>query len=305
MERKKFFKGIARNIGYVGLVFSSGICRLFPLRFIYAFANNLYVLGYYFARKQRRIALESLEIAFGQEKSAKERERIAKDCFRFMAKSGLELMYLMQKPQLLKKRVDIENKAYLDAALAKGRGVIMVSAHFGNFPLLLCKLSLEGYKIAGIMRFMRDEKAEKLFLKKRTQMGIKTIYSKPQKECVDNSIRVLRNNEILFIPIDQNFGSAGGVFVNFFGKQAATAPGPVVLSLRTKAVLLPAFMVRQADDRHKIIFEPPLEIEEKADYQATLLFNLQRLTDIIERYIRQYPAEWGWIHRRWKSKAKG
>lgn len=303
MDRKKFFKAISRNIGYAGLVFSSLLCRLFPLNFIYAFANNLSILGYYFARKQRRIALESLEIAFGQEKDSVERKKIAKDCFRFMAKSGLELMYLMEKPHLLKERVEIENKEFLDAALAKGKGIILVSAHFGNFPLLMCKLSLEGYKIAGIMRFMRDEKAEKLFLKKRTQMGIKTIYSRPEKQCVENSLKVLRNNEILFIPIDQNFGSAGGVFVNFFGKAAATAPGPVVLSLRTKAVLLPTFILRQADNRHKIIFEPPLETEEKSTYQETLLFNIQKLTDIIERYIRRYPAEWGWIHRRWKSKA--
>ncbi len=302
MDRKKFFKAIARSVGFAGLVTSSLICRFFPLRFIYAFANNLSVLGYYLAGKQRRVAIESLSIAFGKDKRKQEIEKIAKDCFRFMAKSGLELMYLMEKPALLKSRVFLENRQYLDSALKKGKGVIMVSAHFGNFPLMMCKLSLEGYKIAGIMRFMRDEKAESLFFKKRTQMGIKTIYSKPQKECVENSIRSLRNNEILFIPIDQNFGSGGGVFVNFFGRQAATATGPVVLSLRTKAALLPAFIVRQPDDTHRIIFEPEMELQEEKDYQQPLLVNIQRLTDIIERYIRQYPAEWGWIHRRWKSK---
>jgi len=132
-------------------------------------------------------------------------------------------------------------------------------------------------------------------------VGIKTIYSQPRKACVENSIRTLRNNELLFIPIDQNFGT-GGVFVDFFGKKAATATGPVVLALRTKAAVIPCFIVRQKDDTHKIIFEESLNLEEGRTFQETIIINIQKLTDIIESYIRKYPAEWGWIHRRWKSR---
>jgi len=118
---------------------------------------------------------------------------------------------------------------------------------------------------------------------------------------VDETIRSLRNNELVFIPIDQNFGTAG-VFVDFFGKKAATATGPVIFAQRTKAALIPCFILRQKDDTHKIIFERPIELREGKTEQETIIINIQRLTDIIERYIRTYPAEWGWIHRRWKSK---
>jgi KDO2-lipid IV(A) lauroyltransferase len=218
-----------------------------------------------------------------------------------MAKAGLELMFFMDKPELLKKRVEFVGRENLEAALAKGKGVILVSAHFGNFPLMLAKLSLEGYKTSGIIRYMRDVQAEKFFMAKRTQVGIKTIYSQPRKACVEETIRALRNNELVFIPLDQNFGT-GGVFVNFFGRKAATATGPVVLALRTKATVLPCFIVRQKDDTHKIILEPVLDLKEGKDYQETIIINIQRLTDIIESYIRKYPAEWGWIHRRWKSR---
>jgi KDO2-lipid IV(A) lauroyltransferase len=218
-----------------------------------------------------------------------------------MAKAGLELMFFMDKPELLKKRVEFVGRENLEAALAKGKGVILVSAHFGNFPLMLAKLSLEGYKTSGIIRYMRDVQAEKFFMAKRTQVGIKTIYSQPRKACVEGTIRALRNNELVFIPLDQNFGT-GGVFVNFFGRKAATATGPVVLALRTKATVLPCFIVRQKDDTHKIILEPVLDLKEGKDYQETIIINIQRLTDIIESYIRKYPAEWGWIHRRWKSR---
>jgi KDO2-lipid IV(A) lauroyltransferase len=117
---------------------------------------------------------------------------------------------------------------------------------------------------------------------------------------VNSTIQALRNNEIVFIPIDQNFGTAG-VFVNFFGRQAATATGPVIFAQRTKAALVPCFILRQKDDRHKIIFEAAIDLQEGKTPEETILINIQRLTDIIESYIRKYPAEWGWIHRRWKS----
>jgi KDO2-lipid IV(A) lauroyltransferase len=300
MDSKKIRKSFSRFFGWLGLIICSLIVKLIPAKSLYSFAHGISSLAYRFAGKQRNIALDSLAIAFGKEKSREEIERIARDCFDFMAKSAVELMFLMDKPAELRKAVSIEGRQNLDSALAKGKGVILVSAHFGNFPLLLGRLAIEGYKAAGIMRPMRDERVERLFLKKRQNFGVKTIYSQPRNVCVNSTIQALRNNESVFIPIDQNFGT-GGVFVNFFGRQAATATGPVILAQRTKAALLPCFIVRQADDTHKIIFEPAISLEEGADAHETIIKNIQKLTNIIEKYIRKYPAEWGWIHRRWKS----
>ena len=301
MDFKKNRKSITRFLAFLGLNFCSLIIKIIPGRLIYGFARGIANLGYQFAAKQRRIALDSLAIAFGKEKTRQEIEQVARDCFTLMAKSAVELMYIMDKPELLKRRVAIEGKENLDAVLAKGRGAILVSAHFGNFPLLLARFSLEGYKASGIMRPMRDSRVEKIFLDKREKFKVKTIYSQPRKECVDSTIRALRNNEVVFIPIDQNFGTAG-VFVDFFGQKAATATGPVVFAERTKAGIIPCFIIRQKDDTHKIICEPEVELEEGRDNQETITVNIQKLTNIIEAYIRKYPAEWGWIHRRWKSR---
>ena len=301
MDLKKIRKNLSRIAGWFGLSLCSLIIKFIPQRNLYGFARKITALGFFFASKQRKIALESLSVAFGNEKSADEIDRIARDSFSYMAKSAVELMFLLDKPQLLKKRIGLVNKEYLDAALLKGNGVILVSAHFGNFPLLLARLSLEGYRTSGIMRPMRDERVEKIFVKKRQKYNVKTIYSQPRSVCVDTTIRTLRSNEVVFIPIDQNFGT-GGVFVDFFGQKAATATGPVVLAQRTKAALLPCFIVRQPDDTHRVIFEPQLNLIEGKTPQETVLINIQRLTSIIESYIRKYPAEWGWIHRRWKSK---
>ena len=300
MDFKKVKKNFSRFLGWLGLHLCSLIIKITPAMFLYRFAKMISSLAYCFAKKQKNIAFDSLKIAFGGEKSKEELDRIVRQCFDYIAKSAVELMFLMNKPQLLKDRVDIVGRENLEKALSRKKGVILVSAHFGNFPLLLGRLAVEGYKTAGIMRPMRDSRVEKVFLEKREKFGVKTIYSQPRNLCVNNTILSLRNNELVFIPIDQNFGTAG-VFVNFFGRKAATATGPVIFAQRTKAALIPCFILRQKDDRHKIVFEPALDLQEGRDSQETVLINIQKLTDIIETYIRKYPAEWGWIHRRWKT----
>lgn len=303
MDFKKIRKHFARFLAWLGLNLCSLIVKLIPGGWLYGFAANIASLVYILAARQRRNSLESLRIAFGKEKSEAQIKKISRDSFTLIAKSGVELLFLMDKPALLKKRVEISGRENLDAALSKGKGVILVSAHFGNFPFMLAKLSLEGYKTCGIMRYMRDERMEKFFKIKREKFGIKTIYSQPRRECVENSIHSLRENELLFIPLDQNFGT-GGVFVDFFGRKAATATGPIILARRTGAAIIPGFIVRQRDNTHNLIIEPPFELEEGGRPDENIIMNIQGLTNIIEAYIRRYPAEWGWIHRRWKSAQK-
>ena len=303
MDAKKIRSGVSRFAAYSALMTCSLIIKIIPPHLVLGFAGGLGALAYRLVARQRKIAIDSLGIAFGNEMTAGQRQKIAKDCFVLIAKSGIELLFLIDKPDLLKKRVKFIGKKHLDDALAKGNGVILVSAHFGNFPLLLARLSMEGYATGGIMRPMRDKRAERLFYQTRNRYKVKTIYSQPRKECVDETIRCLRNNELIFIPIDQNFGT-GGIFVRFFGQKAATATGPVILAQRTGAALVPCFIVRQPDNTHHVIFEPAMSLAQGKTPVEAVALNIQKLTDIIEIYIRRYPAEWGWIHRRWKSKPK-
>lgn len=301
MDHKKIRKGIGRFFGWLVLSFCSLIIRRMPVNAIYGFAKFIAGVGFMVARKQRKIAIEGLTLAFGAEKNAHQIQKIARDCFVCMAKSGVEIIFFTENFSLASEKIQLIGREYLEEALSRKKGVILASGHFGNFPMILLKLALAGYKSAGIMRPMRDRRVEKMFLKRRENLNIRTIYSQPRKACVEESIRALRNNELLFIPVDQNFGT-GGVFVDFFGLPAATAIGPVVLAQRTKAAILPCFIVRQPDDTHKIIFEPILELQEGTDSRQTVIMNIQKLTGILESYIRRYPEQWGWIHRRWKSK---
>lgn len=301
MASKGFSKYFNRWLARQSLYLCSLTVKFLPKSWLYGFAELVSVLGYYTASKQRKIALESLGIAFGSSVSRKDKIKIAKDCFRNMAKSGVELLYVLEKSEISNDLVDIEGKNYLEAALSKSKGVIVVSAHFGNFPLALIRLGQEGYKLNVILRRMRDERVDDFLGERRHRAGVQSIYTTPRPACVENSLKSLRNNELLFIQLDQNFGTSG-IFVNFFGRQAATATGPVILALRTEAPIVPLFIVRQSGNRHKIFIEPEVMVEKKDTQEETLQFNIQKITSVIESYIRKYPAEWGWIHRRWKSR---
>ena len=305
MGNKDRIKKIKRAMARYTFYFFSAFFRLLPYPVVRAMTNALIALAFVMVKRMRKLSRESLTIAFGKEKSEREIEDIIRTCFSNLGRSAIEMLYFTQRPQMITAKLAFVPGARenLEAALAEGKGVIAVTAHFGNFPLMLLYLARMGYKTNAIIRPARDEVIEKTFQDTRTRLGLHTIYSYPRVECVKESLRVLRDKEILCIPLDQNFGT-GGVFVEFFGQKAATATGPVVFAARTGAVILPIFIARDADDRHKIMTEPHFAIEARATDEETTQYNVAKITGIIETYIRRYPNEWGWMHRRWKSKPK-
>lgn len=303
MVSKTIRKNIGYSVSWTILKICSLIIRRISQKFLYIFARKIGYSCYFVLNRHRRVAFDGLSQAFGKGKTSRQIKQIARDCFISMAKSGAELLFAINRPSFVRNNFKIIDRENIDRALSKGRGVILVSAHFGNFPMILVRLSLEGYKSSVIMRPMKDQRVEELFEADRARLDIETIYSIPRKTCVETAIHSLRNNRLLFIPLDQNFGT-GGVYVDFFGRKAATATGPVVLARRTGAVILPCFIIRQKDDSHKIIFEPALDMKRGSNSKETTVINIQRITDAIESYIRKYPEQWSWIHRRWKSRPK-
>lgn len=275
------------------------VCHL-PFSLVSGFLHGVMSLAFRFTFRLRRIARESLQTAFGEEKTKEEIERIIDRCFATIRCCMVELLFYSRNPERVTEIFTLEGRERLDGALKKGNGVILVTAHFGNFPLMMLALAQMGYKVNCILRRARDGKIADVILGIMTRVGVKTIYTQPRRKCVLESITALRNNEILFVLMDQNFGNEGGIFVDFFGRKAATATGPVVLGMKNQAAVLPVFALRE-NTRHRVVFEPEMVFEIKNSEEETILVNTQRLTNIIEQYIRRYPWLWGWMHRRWKS----
>ncbi len=300
---KQQIKILQRTVARYGMFFSYWFLNLLPYPVVKGLSHVFIMLGYCFTKHLQRVAKESLLIALGSEKSGAEIDKIVKDCFHNLGQGMIEMLYFMEHPELIMKNVSIEGKENLDKALAEGRGVVAVTAHLGNFPLMLIRFGMEGYVPHVMMRYTRDKKIDAFLFKHRTRMGVKTIYTVPRKECVQNALKALRRNEIVFILMDQHFGGDGGVMVDFFGQKAATATGAVVFASRTKSPMVPIFIIREKGDQYKILIEPPLHLEEKEDFNETLYVNVARITKIIEGYVRRYPHEWGWMHRRWKGQS--
>lgn len=295
--KKRFQRALARY----GLFGTRVLYKFLPFSLIRFSSKILVAIGYVFVIGQRRIAKESLLMAFGNEKSDAEISQIVRQCINGVGYNIIDMVYFMAHPERAKEFISVSGREHLDQAFKKGNGVVAVTAHFGNFPLMMLYLAQEGYPSHAIVRQSRDEKMEKYLSEKRDGMGLKTIYARPRRDCIEGSLKALKKNEMVFMPIDQNFGALTGVFVDFFGRKAATATGPVVIAQKTGAVILPMFIISEGRARHRLIIEPPFELIKKDHKKEMLTENMAVLTQKIEKYIRKYPQEWGWMHRRWKS----
>ncbi len=297
---KKIRRGAARWAYY----FFTALFAVLPYSIIRFISGGLIRFAYRILGRLRATAMDTLTMAFGREKSKEEIEAICKACFYNAGQGGVELISFNTRPKLLMSHfsIDAASQRNLEAAIAEGKGVLGVSAHFGNFPLMLLYLSQRGYPTNAIIRPSRDEAIEKHFQAARSRLGLKTIHSYPRETCVRQSIKALRSKELLIVLLDQNTGSKSGVFVDFFGQKAGTSTGPIIFAMRTGSPILPMFTLREKGDHHKIIIEPHFYLEQKETDEETVQHNVQKITNIIERYIRAYPQEWAWMHKRFKSK---
>ncbi|MFH1519247.1 MAG: lysophospholipid acyltransferase family protein [Candidatus Omnitrophota bacterium] len=295
-EGKKIFR---RKAGGVAIKVFSSLSKLLPLSWNYFIGNILGSLAYLVLRRHRQIAMNSLSIAFPH-MPLKEKRKITRFYFVFMAQSAFELLFLVKNTRHLN-NIHIVGKECLEEALKKKNGVLLLTAHLGNFPLMLFKLAKEGFLINIVARPMRDKHTDDYISDLRTKGGIKTILSYPRKTCISGIINALRNNELVVIQMDQNFGT-GGVWVNFFGKLAATAIGPITMALRTKAAIVPAYMIRESRSNHCLKIFPQEELIVTENKDQTLLLNAIKFTRLIEGWVREFPYQWAWIHRRWKSR---
>ncbi len=298
MDEKQRKKELRRKAGFFALRSLSWVSYL-PLGLLYAIGSLLGDLTFLLLASHRKNALSSLATAF-PEMPEEERRKTARSYFRFMVQGIFETLYFTYR-WMDSTGISIQGKEHIDQALTRNKGVIAVTAHLGNFPLMCYFLSKRGYRVNIVMRPMRDAYAGRYFEDLRRRSGINIIYSYPRKECVSAILNALRRNEIVVILMDQNFGT-GGVWVRFFGKLAATPVGPFILSRRSGAALVPLYMPMVSAGRHCIRILPEFIPETAEDERQALLFNAVRMTRIIEDWIRQTPWQWPWIHRRWKSR---
>jgi KDO2-lipid IV(A) lauroyltransferase len=286
--------------GNLLLAFSVLALRAVPPKLLVPVARVWGTLGFYLIKRYRQRVLSNLSLAFAGEKDAKETTKLAKEVFFNFTLTPLETIYTAAVP-LFMKGIEIIGREYLDAALAKGNGVIALGSHMGAFTILGMRLAMEGYPFNVIINVENFPKIWKRLEYYQRRLGQRPFPPKPAAASIKKSLNCLRRNEILYLIADEQ-QIIGGIPVPFFGRTAYTPPGPAIFSLRTGAPILPMFVVRERGVPKTLFIENPIEIERTFDEKKDMELLTAKLTRAVEDSIRQYPEQWPWLNRRWKQR---
>jgi KDO2-lipid IV(A) lauroyltransferase len=275
--------------------------RVSPRRVVLRIGQSLGSLMYQFDKKHRSIALSNLDTAFGSDLSQEQLEQIAKNSFLHYGRVFMDMIHLSRlRPEKRDKLITMEGEEYIHAALQKGRGVLLFSAHFGLWELAPAHLAKIG-RLNVVARPLDNPYVEQDLSRMRQRLGAHVIY---KYQAYRPILRSLRANEIVAILIDQNVLQSEAVFVDFFGKMAATTPSLATFHLRTQAPIIPGFCYPTGTKGYHIKVMKPLEIPLSGDNREDITRITQVCTRIIENQIRELPDFWFWFHNRWKTQPK-
>jgi Kdo2-lipid IVA lauroyltransferase/acyltransferase len=251
----------------------------------------------------RRIGMRNLEIAF-PDRDAAERRRILIDAYRNYGRMAAEWVHFFEfNRDNIERYVTYEAREHWDEAkrISAGRGILILTGHFGNFELLSLAHAIYGTPTAIVQRPNRNPVIDAAVTARRVRFGNLPV---PRKGAGREIIRCLRDDWMVAIPLDLD--TRRGVFVDFFSLPAATNEALARIAMASHAPVLPAFMVREGTTtRHRIRFLPIIELERSSNREESVRVNTQRFTDRIAEMIRQRPDHWNWIHRRWKTRPPG
>ncbi len=273
--------------------------RHVPLFIRRALFMSISALFYHLGVKNRLLALHNLQRSF-PEKDIKEIIKIAKGVYRHYAIVAAEFFDM---PSITKENVhewvEVEGYENYEKAIAQGKGLLSIVAHFGNWELLAIAVPLYAKAIHIVYRPLDNPVVDNLVEYVRTLQGNQLI---PKGGSGKKIMELLKENQIIGILSDQNVAPYEGVFVDFFGRPACTGVGLAVMAMRSGAPVIALFPARQKSGKYRVVVKPAIEAICTGNYEEDLKVNTQRFTKIVEETVREYPDQWFWFHQRWKTK---
>lgn len=278
-------------LNYVVYRLGQFVALFLPLKIGYRLAEFLSDLHYLLSAKDRRAVTENLAAIF-PEKPLEEIYGIRRLVFRNFGKYLVDFFRFSRLEKgCIGKAVRIENVSYLEDALRKNKGAILLTAHLGNWELGGVIISLSGHHIWAVALPHKHKWVDDFFNRQRESKGLRVI---ALGSSVTQCLSALRNNQLVALVGDRDF-TGKGVVVNFFGRQTLFPLGPAVFSIRTGAPIVPGFLLRNEDDSFTLRFEKPIEPMGREDPGAIIA----KYKGIFERYIRGYPEQWYMFRRFW------
>jgi KDO2-lipid IV(A) lauroyltransferase len=271
--------------------------RALPLPAVRRLGEGLGLMFYLVDAVHRRIALANLEVAFPK-KSPAECRVIARAMFQHFGRLLLELLKFSSLPRERQiALVDWEGEERVRLALAQGKGILFCTGHFGYWEQQALAHALKFEPMAVMARPLDNPKLHDLLEAIRTSNGNEVVY---RRGAVRRALRLLADGKGVGILIDQHMTSADAIYVDFFGRPAATTSTLAALAIRTGAPVIPLFAFPLAGGRYRMIYEHPVEPPQHDSEDAVREFT-QRCTDVLEMHVRRHPELWLWMHRRWRD----
>lgn len=266
----------------------------FPRMLSYRLAVFLADLHYLLFPRDRREVRNNLRQILGQDSDI---GGLARQVFRNFGMYLVDFFYLARmNKNNLKDFVSLENLQYVDDEFKKGRGVICVTAHLGNWELGGVAMAIAGYPVLVVALEHKSASVNSFFNSQRTKQGVVVSSIKNAgRKCLE----ALKHNYFIALASDRDF-SKSGISVDFLGKPTLIPRGPAVFARRTRAAIVPAFVIRQQDNRFKLIFEKPIAARITGDEEVDILQMTQDYVRVIEDYVRRYPAQWLVFREFWK-----
>lgn len=273
---------------------------LLPRRVAKFCSDILGLLWFKIDNRHRKIALDNISLAYPSELSSRQVLTLGKKVFKNTIHIMFDIAWAFRKSQKeLLTYYTIKGYGNLKAALQKGRGVLLVSGHIGNFELLVAAFGHDpDFKMYGAYRKLDFLPLERLMLEERQRFGTTLIPLQGAGKKID---AILRNKDVVATLLDQNANWHSGVNVDFFGRPACTNKGFAVLALRTKAMVVP-MCIAKTGNTFVVEFLPEIPLESTGDMIRDIETNTQNYTAAIEAMVRKYPDQYFWVHNRWKTK---
>lgn len=279
------------------------IFRILPISRVRSFANFVGKYFYKFATKSREWALLNLDRVYGTDLSETERIDIAKAGFTEIIKGFFDYMAYSHVKNATKyfKLIEVEGEEYLRKAYEKGKGVICLMPHMSSWEFAAITPSMLGYETCAASQSMKMSLLEKLMVKFRGSRGLKNITREGSYQAL---VDVLNRGECLILMTDQDT-RVKGIFVDFLGSPAYTPLGASRLLADTEASLVPMAIVRKANGDYRFLIYPEITPIRTDNVEEDLRINTLNQNNFYSKIIREYPEQWVWMHRRWKTTPEG
>ncbi|MBN1794935.1 MAG: lysophospholipid acyltransferase family protein [Candidatus Omnitrophica bacterium] len=295
--RKKVIRPVRNFLIYLVLKICFFVCRALPLSAAISLGAALGSMAFAVVRRERDRALSNIREVLTDIHSERERRLLARGVFRNLGRNAAVILKVPSfSREAVAGLVTSEGLDKIDRVLEKRRGALLLTGHFGNWELALLYLAVRGYPINAVARRLRDGRFDRFVHTLRTSHGATLIY---RDEGVRRMLRALRENKLVGVLPDVDIKDVDTVPVVFLGQKTEVVTGPVQLALLSKSPIIPVFMVLEAG-RYRFTIEEPICIEDTGDRVEMLRRYTQHWVSVVERYIRQYPDQWIWMHERWR-----